>query len=339
MSQPEFPADQSVLVLVTERQIYAFDLGHTIRVSLGRHESNDLQLTSRTVSNYHAEILNEGGKIVLRDLGSTNGTFVNQERIRLRQLEAGDGIRIGSHVLTMHLEPPINKRQAMFRVDRNAATFAPGTVGQIISIRAGSEDALKTLQARGPYDLSLADLLKILSTHARSVVVSLTRDCEHARIWVKKERIVHAEYGTATGEKALYRLFAWREARFELSEFPHSPPTPTTIELPTDTLILEGMKHASELGRLAASLPPLETPLRLKEDCPLPVSAHSPAELEIFQWIIRHETIGKILETSPLTDMRVLKLVKALLRKGVFEASASSQTLLESTFVPQTRPN
>jgi len=338
MSELDLPADPSVLVLVTERQIYAFDLSHTIRVGIGRHESNDLQLASRTVSNYHAEILNEGGKIILRDLGSTNGTFVNQERVRLRQLEVGDRIRIGSHVLTMHLEPPINKRQAMFRPDRNQATFAPGTVGQIISIRAGSEDALKTLQARGPYDLSLADLLKILSTHGRSLLVSLTRDREQARIWVKKERIVHAEYGNAVGEKALYRLFAWREARFELSEFSETSPTPSTIELPADTLILEGMKHASELGRLAASLPPLEAPLRLKEDCPLPMSAHSPAELEIFQWIIRHETIGKILETSPLTDMRVLKLVEALLRKGVFEASAS-QTLLESTFVPQTRPH
>jgi sulfur carrier protein ThiS len=337
MSRSEIHRDQSVLVLVTERQIYAFDLSHTVRVSIGRHDSNDLQLSSRTVSNFHAEILNEGGKVVLRDLGSTNGTFVNDEKVRLHQLEVGDRIRIGSHVLTMHLEAPVNKKQAMFRLDRAAATFAPGTSGQIISIRAGSEDALKTLQARGPYDLSLADLLKLLSTDGRSVAVALTRLGEQALIFVKKGRILDAEYGATRGEKALYRLFAWREARYQLSDLPDEERHGATIELPADTLILEGMKHASELGKLAASLPPFEAPLRLKEDCPLPLSAHSPAELEIFQMVIRHETIGKVLEASPLTDLRVLKLVEALLRKGVFEVTGS-QTLLESTFVPPTRP-
>lgn len=337
MSEPEIPGGKSVLVLVTERQIYAFDLGHTVRVAIGRHESNDLQLSSRTVSNFHAEILNEDGKIVLRDLGSTNGTFVKDERIRLRQLEVGDQFRIGSHILTMHLESPINKRQGMFPLDRRAATFAPGTAGQIISIRAGSDDALKTLQARGPYDLSLADLLKLLATGAHTLLVSLKRHSEQSRIWVRKGRIVHAEYGAARGEKALYRLFAWREARYELSEFPDVPRFSATIDLPADTLILEGMRHASELGKLAAALPPFEAPLRLKEDCPLPMSAHSPAELEMFTAIIRHETIGRVLEASPLTDMRVLKLVEALLRKGVFEA-AGTQTLLESTFVSRTRP-
>ena len=326
-------SDNSVLVLVTDRQIHAFDLSHTMRIGIGRHESNDLQLGSRTVSNYHAEILSENDAIVLRDLGSTNGTFVNDERIRTRNLEVGDRVRIGSHVMVVRLEAPINKRQAMFRLDRNASSFTPGTSGQIISIRAGSDDAVKTLRARGPHDLSLADLLKLLSTHARTIVVSLTRTDEQARIWVKKDRIVHAEYGTAKGEKALYRLFGWREARYELLPLAEADRVPVSIELPVDTLILEGMKHAGELGKLAASLPPLEAPLRLKEDCPLPMSAHSPAEIEIFQGIIRHETIGKLLEASPLTDMRVLSLVESLLRKGVFEVTRASETLLESTFV------
>ena len=72
----------------------------TFRVAIGKHESNDLQLNSRTVSNYHAEIMNENGRKVLRDLGSTNGTFVNDEQVREETVESGDRIRIGSHVLT-----------------------------------------------------------------------------------------------------------------------------------------------------------------------------------------------------------------------------------------------
>jgi hypothetical protein len=80
------------------------------------------------------------------------------------------------------------------------------------------------------------------------------------------------------------------------------------------------MDHALELGKLVAGLPPLASPLRLKEDCPLPLTAHSPAEIEIFQAIIRHETIGNVLEKSPWTDVRVARLIESLLRKGVFEA-------------------
>jgi hypothetical protein len=80
------------------------------------------------------------------------------------------------------------------------------------------------------------------------------------------------------------------------------------------------MDHAQELGRLVAGLPPLATPLRLKEDCPLPLTAHSPAEIEIFQAIIRHETIEKVLERSPWTDVRIARLIESLLSKGVFEA-------------------
>jgi len=85
-------------------------------------------------------------------------------------------------------------------------------------------------------------------------------------------------------------------------------------------MVVEGMDHVQELGKLVAALPPLAIPLRLKEDCPLPLTAHSPAEIEIFQAIIRHETIERVLESSPWTDVRVARLIASLLAKGVFEA-------------------
>ena len=96
MASEQHQNDDSLLVFVTESQVHAFDLSVTFRIAIGRHESSDLQLNSRTVSNYHAEILNENGRIVLRDLGSTNGSFVNDEKVREQTVESGDRIRIGS---------------------------------------------------------------------------------------------------------------------------------------------------------------------------------------------------------------------------------------------------
>ena len=331
-SQPTDVSGQ-LLLLVSEQQVYAFDLSKRVRVGIGRHESNDLVLRSRTVSNYHAEILQEGEGLVLRDLGSTNGTFVDEAAVKQGSIKAGDRIRIGNHILTVHLKSVGNKEEGFFRFRRNPDSFGPGTRGNIISVRSNSEDALKTLQARDPLDVSLADLLKILSSNAHSLIIWIQRESEEAHVFAKRDRIVHAEYGKASGEKALYRLFGWQRATYELKPLTNGVSVPQTIALPTDTLVVEGMKHASDLGRLIAQLPPLQVPLRLREDCPLPLTAHTPAEIEIYQCVIRYETIAEVLEQSPLTDVRVLRLIDSLVRKGVFEISTNSDVLLEDTFV------
>ena len=64
---------------------------------IGRREGFDLCLTSPNVSGLHAEILEEGGALWLHDLNSTNGTFVNDERIRAKaKLQDGDSIIFGN---------------------------------------------------------------------------------------------------------------------------------------------------------------------------------------------------------------------------------------------------
>ena len=163
----------------------------------------------------------------------------------------------------------------------------------------------------------------------------MRRGDEVARVVIHKQNIVHAEYGDAVGEKALYRLFGWRDAGYEVETLQPADAVSRTISLPVDTLVMEGIEHAVELGRLVATLPPLEAPLRLKEDCPLPMTAHSPAEIEMFQLIVRHEMISTVLEESTLADVRVLRLIDSLLRKGVFEPARNSDVSLEETLFPK----
>lgn len=328
-SASEQQTSVSLLVFSTERQIHAFDLSHTFRVAIGRHESNDLQLDSRTVSKHHAEVLNENGKLAVRDLGSTNGTFLNDERIRERSVKSGDRIRIGSHVLTLHLEAPLSPQEGLYRIQLDPESFGPGTSGNIVSLKADSKDVNKTLHARTAHDLSFADLLKILSRGNHSVLVSLRSERGEARVWLQNGSIVRAEYGSARGEKALYRIFSWGNAVYEVKSFPDGP-SPRSITLPADMLIVEGMKHATELTKLVAHLPPPETTLRLKEDCPLAPGAFTPTELEIYQAVIRYQAIATVVQESPLTDVRVLRLIDALLRKGVFEVTGSPERLGET---------
>jgi EAL domain-containing protein (putative c-di-GMP-specific phosphodiesterase class I) len=65
--------------------------------TVGRQESLALSLLSGDVSRNHAEIVEKDGAIVVRDLGSTNGTFVNRKRIEKEQrLEHGDVVHFGN---------------------------------------------------------------------------------------------------------------------------------------------------------------------------------------------------------------------------------------------------
>jgi len=62
---------------------------------VGRLSDNHLVLPDDSVSSYHAEIREAGGVYFLSDLGSTNGTFINRNRISLSELKTGDMVHFG----------------------------------------------------------------------------------------------------------------------------------------------------------------------------------------------------------------------------------------------------
>ena len=64
-------------------------------VVIGRHPQCDVRIESRRVSRLHCCLANLGHEgLLVRDLGSTNGTFVNGERVREARLKPGDRLRI-----------------------------------------------------------------------------------------------------------------------------------------------------------------------------------------------------------------------------------------------------
>ena len=61
----------------------------------GRHRESDIFLDDVTVSRRHAEFYRHGDRFTVRDVGSLNGTYVNQERIEEAALNGGDEVQIG----------------------------------------------------------------------------------------------------------------------------------------------------------------------------------------------------------------------------------------------------
>jgi pSer/pThr/pTyr-binding forkhead associated (FHA) protein len=66
-------------------------------ISIGRSPDNDIPVDNLAVSTYHARVYYEGGRLVVEDLDSLNGTFVNDLRIERATLHDGDSIWIGKH--------------------------------------------------------------------------------------------------------------------------------------------------------------------------------------------------------------------------------------------------
>ncbi len=71
-----------------------FDL-NVERTTVGRVEDNTFHIADASVSSRHAEILLHGSDILVRDLNSTNGTFINGEKISEAVLRPGQMLRFG----------------------------------------------------------------------------------------------------------------------------------------------------------------------------------------------------------------------------------------------------
>lgn len=73
-----------------------FPLGE--RLTIGRHADNDIVLDEKVVSSAHARIQRQAGMLVVEDLGSTNGTFVDERRVTQAPLDPESTVRIGETV-------------------------------------------------------------------------------------------------------------------------------------------------------------------------------------------------------------------------------------------------
>ena len=77
------------------------------RLAVGRSSRNELQLGDFTVSKEHAEIIVDGSRVLIRDLGSRNGTRVNGVDAReALPLKPGDQVEIGHVALVVTAERP-----------------------------------------------------------------------------------------------------------------------------------------------------------------------------------------------------------------------------------------
>ena len=127
---------------------------------IGRAEDNHLRPSSELISRHHCELLIEGTKASLKDLGSRNGTLVNDQRVEgERVLQSGDRLTIGQLefevLLTHQLGGP--KRPKVADAKDAASRLRAGAAGDDVDVAAWLSDTAASRAAHDTGQLTLSD--------------------------------------------------------------------------------------------------------------------------------------------------------------------------------------
>jgi signal transduction histidine kinase len=168
----------SLFVIQGRNKGARYDLAiHDGAISIGREAGNFVQLDDNEVSRRHAEIRRVGEQFILGDLKSSNGTYVNSQRVERRELAPGDQIQFGRSVLVFSGEG--EDEQEVELVD-----ILPGygDAGGSRIIRSMAEDDASELVRLDPTDTQNLRLARVRSNlqvmYRTALAVSHTLDID-----------------------------------------------------------------------------------------------------------------------------------------------------------------
>ncbi|HEV8541481.1 MAG TPA: FHA domain-containing protein [Verrucomicrobiae bacterium] len=96
------------------------------KTTIGRLEDNAFQIAEQSVSSHHCEILLKGNDVVVKDLNSTNGTYINGEKISEKPLKAGQILRLGSIEVRLEGDPGAAPTPEKKKMDPNTRVIPRG---------------------------------------------------------------------------------------------------------------------------------------------------------------------------------------------------------------------
>ncbi|MCX7958462.1 MAG: DUF4388 domain-containing protein [Deltaproteobacteria bacterium] len=280
---------------------------------IGRKSDIDIVIVEDMVSRMHAKIMLNNGQIYIQDLGSTNGTFVNGERIKRVRLKEGDRILVGT---------------SLFRLERGEVKKAVGQVK--INKAAPKEEERQPQQAQrktmlgGPSinqgtlaEIPMADLLQMITVSKKSGVLVI-KSQDEGKIFFKSGQISYAcinENHTLNPVKAIYRIITWDKGSYRFDP-PDNRKFVVEIDEDLDVLLMEALRQRDELKKLSGQIPPPNRSLTLNTPISPPLKELKPEQLDVLQLIINYGQIRSVMDKSPLSDIDVAKTISFLLSKG-----------------------
>jgi pSer/pThr/pTyr-binding forkhead associated (FHA) protein len=288
-----------------------YPLAEGQEIVIGRSSELDMVLVEEMVSRKHARIALADGTISIEDLGSTNGTFVNGEKVQQGTLREGDRVLIGTNILKVVAAP----QDAQARANLKAMA-----VGRVTAKQQGpgrsTEEAPR--MSGNLEEIPLPDLLQLFGTSRKAGVLVLRSAGREGRIYLNEGRIRFAEFDGLIGVpplKALYRMLAWQTGSFALDP-PDTREFEAGIDVSAQEVLMEGFRQQDELGQLRAKLPPDDGRFVLK----LPLVSHlrelEDADLDTLEAALTAVNLDAFLDAAPGPDLEAAQALLSLIQRG-----------------------
>jgi pSer/pThr/pTyr-binding forkhead associated (FHA) protein len=309
MDTPPKPRQYALRFISGKYQGGEFPISGEREIIIGRSNDLEVVLVEDMVSRRHARVTLQGEALMIEDLGSTNGTFVNGEKIKRARLKEGDRVLIGTSIIRVALtEAGEREGEARARMQDVAAARRTSQVRTM----TGTID-----------EVPLVDLLQLFTTSKKSGVLVLRQDDDVGRIYLRRGAVIHAtinENGEIGPLKSIYRLLTWERGTFELDP-PDEREFADELNLSTEAILMEGIRQLDELKRLQPALPPLAAHLTLPSPLLPPLRELQPDELDVLQLAFNWRQMETVLNRARTTDLETCEILVKLLQKGYLRAA------------------
>lgn len=327
-------------------------------VLIGRGAELPVVLAEDMVSRKHARLTIRGEQIQIEDLGSTNGTFVNGERVKSAPLKPGDRILIGTSIMkllaTEAPEPARARRPSAamppLPVDRGAprvtspppppaavppapakpprpqpaqpqATVSPQA--EVHRPERSGTGSIKTV-AGSIEEIPLPDILQLFGASRKTgLLVVKGPKGARANLYIESGQVVLAQLDGAPqvkSRKAIHRVLRWKSGSFELRPN-RTVPAGERLSETMEHLLMDGLRELDEIERLRPDLPPDDAPLVLVRPMTAKLRDLLPSTLDILQAVHNAGTVAGTMDQFPdMADLDVAMEIVLLVQKGYIKA-------------------
>src|ERR1700760_4931911 len=231
-----------------------FPLRMNREIIIGRSSDLDMVLVEDMVSRRHAKISSTEAEVYIQDMGSTNGTFVNGEKIAGKALlHEGDRILVGTSII-----------KVVGAGEGSVAQQSEAEARRRLEAGAQQRQATQGRPMSGVIEeIPLPDLLQLLSTSRKSGVLSINNGVSIGKIYLRKGQIYFATINddfAVSPQKAIYRMLTWATGTFELEPSVELQ-VMEEIQESAEALLMEGVRQLDEFRNMQKQLPPLGSPL------------------------------------------------------------------------------
>ena len=286
-----------------------FPLRPNREIIIGRSSDLDMVLVEDMVSRKHAKITTDETVVTIQDLGSTNGTFVNGEKVRKADLKDGDRILIGTSIIKL-----------VFVDGDMTSSVSENEARSKMAVAANKRSAAPPKSMSGSIEeIPLPDLLQLLSTSRKSGVLVVRSDRRTGALLPQGADLLRQHRGPADdrpaqGDRPHAR--AGRRARSSWSR-PTRRRSLEEMDESTEALLMEGMRQLDEFRMHLEKLPPLNAPVAVPR--PLKREAARPERPRSWtcsrrRW--RRGPLRRCSTRSDATDLAIAENLVSLIEKG-----------------------